>query len=121
MVGEYPYLFLASMDVSPGWERTFHDIYNVEHIPNLLQVPGVMDVTRVRPVAFRINIAGAVQDIGIPANEPAFTAVYRIQDPAVLASNEFGNAVEAGRWPNEIRPHTVNRRHMLFQAFDGSE
>ncbi len=31
----------------------------------------------------------------------------------MLVSREWGVAVEAGRWPDQVRPHTSNRRHTL--------
>src|SRR5262249_44095696 len=35
------YLFVASMDVDPDKEALFNEIYDAEHVPNLLKVPGV--------------------------------------------------------------------------------
>jgi len=40
------YLFVASMDVDPDKEALFHEVYDTEHVPNLLKVPGVHAVTR---------------------------------------------------------------------------
>ena len=44
-----------------------------------------------------------------------------IDDPVaarsdVLASEAWGRAVEAGRWPGEVRPFTTNRRHVLAKV-----
>ena len=35
------YIFVVSMDVDPDKEALFNEVYDTEHIPNLLQVPGV--------------------------------------------------------------------------------
>ena len=35
------YLFVASMDVDPEKEDLFNEVYDTEHVPNLLKVPGV--------------------------------------------------------------------------------
>jgi hypothetical protein len=86
------YLFTASMDVDPDKEALFDEVYDQEHVPNLLKVPGVISVTRL---------------------EPKHSAVYEIESPEVLVSREWGEAVEAGRWPAQVRPHTSNRRHTL--------
>ena len=40
------YLFVVSMDIDPVKEDLFNEIYNNEHIPNLLEVPGVISATR---------------------------------------------------------------------------
>jgi hypothetical protein len=34
----------------------------------------------------------------------------------VLVSPEWARAVEAGRWPGEVRPYTRNRRHALYRV-----
>jgi hypothetical protein len=39
------YLFVASMDVDPDKEDLFNEVYDTEHIPNLLKVPGVRSVS----------------------------------------------------------------------------
>ena len=39
------YVFVASMDVTPEAEALFNEVYDTEHVPNLLQVPGVRSVT----------------------------------------------------------------------------
>ena len=35
------YLFVASMDVDANKEALFNEVYDTEHVPNLLKVPGV--------------------------------------------------------------------------------
>ena len=39
------YVLIASMDVTPEAESLFNEVYDTEHVPNLLQVPGVHSVT----------------------------------------------------------------------------
>jgi hypothetical protein len=46
---------------------------------------------------------------------PRHTAIYEIDGPQVLISPEWAKAVEAGRWPKEVRPFTRNRRHALYR------
>ena len=36
------YLFSAAMDVAPAQERLFNEVYDQEHVPSLLTVPGVI-------------------------------------------------------------------------------
>ena len=47
--------------------------------------------------------------------EPKFHAMYEIESPEVLVSDAWGKAVELGRWPEQVRPYTRNRRHILSQ------
>ena len=49
------------------------------------------------------------------STEPAYTALYEIEGPEVLTSAAWGRAVEEGRWPGQVRPHTLNRRHVLYR------
>jgi hypothetical protein len=108
------YLFVVSMDVDPAKEALFNEVYDKEHIPNLMKVPGVGAVTRAAGEPFAVSIGGEQKKV---AHEgPRYTALYEIDSPAVLTSPEWAKAVEAGRWPGEVRPHTRNRRHALFKV-----
>jgi hypothetical protein len=102
------------MDVAPDKEALFNEVYDQEHIPNLMKVPGVLAVTRVKAQPFTLNIAGAPKDV--PVADAAYTAIYELESPEVLASEAWGEAVEAGRWPGEVRPFTTNRRHVLAKV-----
>ena len=104
-------LFMASMDVAPDKEDLFNEVYDQEHIPNLLAVPGVLAVTRVKSEPFAMSIGGELKEM--PAGSPRYTAIYELESSDVLASDAWARAVEAGRWPTEVRPFTRNRRHTL--------
>ena len=108
------FVLIASMDVTPEAEHLFNEVYDTEHVPNLLQVPGVRSVTRMKGEPARFAIAGSVREL--PAPGPIYTAIYEIDDPQVLQSPEWAEAVERGRWPSEVRPHTSNRQHLLFKV-----
>ncbi len=112
------YLFFASMDVTPEKEALFNEVYDTEHIPNLLKVPGVISVTRAETRPLRMSIGGEQRAI-VAEGEPKHIAIYEIESPEVLVSQEWADAVEAGRWPGEVRPHTSNRRHVLREVSGG--
>jgi len=107
------YLFQVSMDVAPEKEALFNEVYDGEHVPYLMEVPGVVSVERARSVPFKVAIGGETKEV--PAAVPHYTALYVIESPAVLASGAWAEAVERGRWGPEVRPHTFNRQHALFQ------
>lgn len=114
------FVLIASMDVDPAYEDLFNEVYNTEHVPHLLAVPGVRHVTRAKACLAQIAIAGGTQPL--PETRPRYTAVYEIDDPAVLASAEWAKAVELGRWATEVRPHTTNRQHALYaKTYDRAE
>ena len=106
------YLFVVSMDVAPDKEALFNEVYDTEHVPLLLKVPGVRAVTRLKtePAAFMIGGERKALDGG---GAPAYVALYEIDHPDVLLSAEWAAAVEHGRWPTEVRPYTSNRHHVV--------
>ena len=108
------WVFMASMDVVPEKEALFNEVYDREHIPNLLAVPGVLAVIRVRSEPFAFAIGGERKPM--PAGSPRYTAIYELEGPDVLASEAWAKAVEAGRWPTEVRPFKSERRHVLAKV-----
>ena len=94
------------MDVDPDKEALFNDVHDTEHVPNLLKVPGVHAAARMEGEPFAMSTA---QD------GAHYSAVYEIDGPHVLVSQEWAKASEAGRWPGEVRPFTRNRRHGLYK------
>ena len=106
------FVFTASMDVDPEKESLFNEVYDTEHIPNLLKVPGVLAVTRGALAPLRMSIGGELKTVAAEG-EPKYSAVYELESAEVLAGEAWAKAVEAGRWPAEVRPYTRNRRHTL--------
>jgi len=106
------YLFMVSMDVARDKEALFNEVYDTEHVPLLMKVPGVRAVTRVKtePASFNIGGERKVLDGG---GAPNYVAIYEIDNPAVLLSKEWSAAAEKGRWPKEVRPYTTNRHHVV--------
>lgn len=109
------WIFAASMDVDPAHEELFNEIYEREHVPHLLAVRGVRAIARFRREdTVAISIGGKVRDLRF-ASEPRYSALYEIDSPEVLRSDEWAVAVERGRWAAEVRPFTSNRRHVLLR------
>jgi hypothetical protein len=106
------YVFIASMDVDPDKEKLFNEVYDEEHVPTLLKVPGVVSVTRFTSEPLTMIMAGERRTIDAPG-EPKYSAVYEIESPDVLVSDAWAQAIDQGRWPTEVRPYTRNRRHTL--------
>ena len=106
------YLFIVSMDVTPEKEALFNEVYDTEHVPLLLEVPGVRAVTRWKsePAAFNLGGERKLLDGGTAAH---YVAIYEIDSPDILVSKEWNEAVEKGRWAGEVRPFTSNRSHIV--------
>ena len=111
------YMLIAAMDVEPDKEDLFNEVYDTEHIPAILGVPGVASITRLTAAPFAIGVGGEVQKIEL-GDEPVYAAIYEIDDPGVLVSPEWSKAVETGRWGTEVRPFTKNRRFALRRVVE---
>jgi hypothetical protein len=108
------YLFVVSMDVEPDKEALFNEVYDSEHVPNILKVPGVRGAARMAGEPFTMSIGGA--ETKKQHEGPRYTAIYEIDSPQVLLSPQWKEAAEAGRWPAQVRPYTRNRHHQLFKV-----
>lgn len=106
------FLFTAAMDVDPEKEVLFNEVYDTEHIPELLKVPGVLAVHRFTLAPLKMSIGGELKTI-VAEGEPKYSATYELESAEVLTSPAWAAAVERGRWPAQVRPHTRNRRHTL--------
>ena len=49
MAGQAKYLYVVMMDVAPDVEAAFNEVYDREHIPALLKVPGLRGAARIHP------------------------------------------------------------------------
>lgn len=104
MAGKY--LYTARMDVAHDKDKIFNEVYDKEHIPAFMKVPGMLRATRFRTS----NVA-----------EPRYLGLYELERPEVQGSPEWNVAREMGRWPKEVRPHTMNRRHATYSWVGGSK
>ena len=108
------YLFVVSMDVDPDKEALFNEVYDTEHVPYILKVPGVRAATRKVGEALTHSIGGV--QTKKEHEGPRYAAIYEIDSPQVLLSPEWAKHAEAGRWPSHVRPFTRNRHHMLYKV-----
>lgn len=117
MAAKARYLFIASMDVDPDKEALFNEVYDTEHIPLILQVPGIVSATRYVAEPLTMVIGGERKTIVVDG-EPKYSVLYEITSPDVLTSEAWAKAVDSGRWPTQVRPFTRNRRHTLRRIMD---
>jgi len=105
---ESKFIWTVAMDVAPEKEELFNEMYNHEHVPNLLKIPGVTGATRYKVVR---STNGRN-----PATFQKYFTVYEMDDKDIWGSEEFVKyARDAGEWREIIRPHTFNRRHILYE------
>ena len=106
------YMFIVSMDVAKDKEALFNEVYDTEHVPLLMKVPGVRAVTRLKTEPAAVMLGGERKPLD-GGGAATYVAMYEIDSPAVLLSAEWNHAVEQGRWPGEVRPFTTNRHHIV--------
>jgi len=111
------YIFVAAMDVEPAKEALFNEVYDQEHVPTLLKVPGLIAVARFKREPLKLAIGGEIKTIEF-ADEPRYSAVYEVESPDVMISPQWATAVEEGRWPAQVRPYTKNRKHLLYRKLE---
>jgi hypothetical protein len=97
------YLYVVQMDVPPELEEDFNRIYETQHIPEIMKVPGVLGVKRY--VLEKSDVAGV----------PRYTAIYCVSSPDVPQSPAWIAASDTGDWKPKIRPHTTNRIHAVYR------
>ena len=93
-------LFVVAMDVDENKEADFNRVYDEEHIPILLKVPGVIDAAR-----FKTSTEGA----------PKYVAIYEVENADVPESEAFTSASNIGEWAPNIRPFTKNRSRIIYE------
>ena len=113
------WIFTAAMDVDPDREALFNEVYDSEHVPHLRKVPGVVSVTRARLDTLRVTMGGETKTVDT-ARRPRYACIVELENPGVLTSPAWAQAVDAGRWPDEVRPYTRNREHTLHRILSDS-
>jgi len=111
------FLLVAAMDVTPDKEALLNEVYDVEHVPNIAAVKGVRSIARFRRRELTMMLGGQRQTITVE-NEPRYTAIYELESPQVLLSDDWTRRVEKGRWASQVRPFTKNRRLVLLERID---
>ena len=71
-------------------------------------------MTRFEAQDFEVSIGGVTRRVPSDGG-PRHHAMYQLESPEVLTSSAWSDAVERGRWPEQVRPYTKNRRHVLLR------
>jgi hypothetical protein len=102
-----PYIYLVQMDIPAELEAEFNRIYDEEHVPMILKVPGCTGCTRY------------VLERSAQTDTAKYMALYELDSPEVPFSDAWIAASDTGLWKPNIRPHTTNRRHSVYQVIAG--
>ena len=97
------YIYVVQMDIPAELEAEFNRIYDEDHVPTILKVPGVRSCTRYR------------LDHSTVPTMPRYLAIYECDSAEVINGPAWTEASDLGEWKPKIRPHTTNRLHSVFR------
>jgi hypothetical protein len=97
-LGGARYFYMVTFEIAPEDEREFNEIYDTEHIPDLLKVEGVTGVLRLRD--------GEPNDKGWLV----YSALYLITSVDLPDTPEWKARSEVGRWAPVMRPRLKSRQ-----------
>ena len=97
------YKYVVQLAIPKLIEARFIELYDHEHIPVLMKVPGVRACTRYQLVWADTDAM------------PEHLAIYDVDGPDVPKSEKWREASAVGQWGVEIRPHMRVRRHGMFE------
>ncbi len=100
------YIYIAQVSITPEKEEEFNDLYDREHLPYVLEVPGVLSGRRLK------------LEWADTADMPQYLAIYELEDPNLPKSEAWKTAADKGAWRKTIGPHMTVRRHGMFRRMD---
>ena len=108
MQGAGRWIYVVQLEVPAALEPTFTRLYDEEHVPALLAVPGVHS-------CFRYELLWADTD-----SMPRWLTIYEVDDPEVPRSLAWREASATGDWPTLVRPNLTVRTHGMFRKIERS-
>jgi hypothetical protein len=101
MTSTAPFFYLVTFEIAPGDAAEFNEIYDTEHIPNILEVDGVLQVIRFRDAE------------PTPEGWLRYSALYLIARAGLPGTPEWRAKSDIGRWAPVIRPRVKSRQQRL--------
>ena len=95
-------IYVVQMDIPAERDADFNRIYETQHVPEILKVPGVLGVER-----YKLE-QSSEKDM------PTYLAIYRCASADIPQNADWKKASDTGDWKEMIRPYTTNRRHSIF-------
>ena len=92
-----PFCMTITFEIDPADEIHFNDVYDNDHVPNIMKLPGVTEVLRFREAG--PNAKGYL----------VYTAVYMMATENLHLTPEWTVLSDLGRWAPVIRPKVKSR------------
>lgn len=100
--GGREHLYFLQQGVPAAIEERFNMLYDTDHVPLMLQVPGVHGCNR-----FRLEWSDS-------GDVPDYLALYDVDGPEIPKSATWKEQTNKGAWPVEMRPNFTARRNGAF-------
>lgn len=97
------YVYLVQMDIPVELAGDFNRIYDSQHVPNILTVPGVQSCTR-----YQLESGGG-------KGTAMYLAIYDIDSPDLPNTEAWQAASDKGDWITQIRPFATNRSRVVYK------
>ena len=97
------YIYVVQTNIPADLEAEFNRLYDEEHVPSFLKVPGCHKITRYR-----------LEKSEDPRMQKYLT-IYEVDSPAVVESETWRKAREYGQWMTAIRPHMTEANRSFFK------
>jgi hypothetical protein len=98
-----PYVYVVQLAIPEEIEDRFNELYDAEHVPAFMSVPGVRACSR-----YKLEWADTDE-------MPEYLAIYDVDAPDVPKSDAWRRGSSHGDWVVEIRPRMRVRRHGMFK------
>lgn len=100
-LGAARHFYMVTFEIAREDEAEFNEIYDTEHVPNILRVKGVVGVVRFKDAV--PNAAGWL----------VYSALYLLTRADLPDTPEWKAASDTGRWAPLMRPKLKSRQRRL--------
>jgi hypothetical protein len=97
------YIYFLQQSVPAELDAKFNELYGSDHIPLMLQAPGVKSATRYKSL------------YSPTGNAPDYLAIYAVDSADIPRSPRWKEQTSKGAWPTQMRPNFTARRNGVYK------
>lgn len=102
------YVYVAQVSIPAALDALFNELYDSQHVPYVLGVPGVQRCTRYKLEWSYPEMA-------------QYMTLWEVDNPDLPQTDVWKAASDKGDWAVMIRPHLTLRLHGMYRALDAYE
>ena len=97
------YVYLVQLDIPEEHEEEFNRLYDTQHVPYLLTVPGVQGCTRYKLESS--DVEGTAR----------YAAIYEMDSADLPTTAAWKEQSDRGDWRIKVRPHITQESHAILK------